>query len=333
MLYLKQTISERKLKHMKKQLVSLIMASAMLTGASAALAAENANPGVYINGSEIVFSDQKAIIKDDRTLVPARGVFEALGATVEWDDAERKVTIDSEDNIKHIVLTINNAEMEVYTFTSVLHADKSVATLDVPPQIQNDRTLIPLRAISEALNTTVDWDQEKYRVDITSGTQSEENSAVFTLSSEATEAKAGDTVDLIVNLNGMGQYANAWVTACSVGLKYDKVNFELVSSTLLSKDGEDLSSSIHADNTEYGDDILKTAHVTIDDQNAVVGSGKILKFTFKSLTGQKGEFALYDNYVPTIGYANTLLLQSGDIQYNFDALKSLKIDTTPVVIN
>ncbi len=317
---------------MKKQIVSLIMASAMAASASAALAAEN-NPGVYINGSELTFTDQKAIIKDDRTLVPARGVFEALGAKVEWNEEERTVTIDSEDNIKHIVLTIDNPEMDVYTFTSVLHADKSPVTLDVPPQIQNDRTLIPLRAISEALNAKVDWDQSKYRVDITTAAATNENLAVFTLSSEAKEAKAGDTVDIIVNLNGMGQYANAWVTACTVGLKYDKSSFELVSTQMLSKDGEELPSAIHADNTDYGDNMLKTAHVTIDEEKAVVGSGEILKLTFKSLNGQKGEFALYDNYAPTIGYANTLLLQSGDIQYDFDALRSLKIDTTPVVIN
>ena len=48
-----------------------------------------------------------------------------------------------------------------------MYAGDSVKTLDVPAQIINDRTLVPVRAISEAFECVVSWSSETKTVTIT----------------------------------------------------------------------------------------------------------------------------------------------------------------------
>ncbi len=147
-----------------KKIFLITLVAIMLLGIRA-FAAEN--PTVKLNGNEIVFADQTAIIKNDRTLVPARGVFEAMGAKVKWHEKERRVQIDSRDNITRVYLTIDSDNMEVYKFKSIFAADREDKTLDVPAQIINDRTMIPLRAVSEAFDCKVEWDGDAREVIIT----------------------------------------------------------------------------------------------------------------------------------------------------------------------
>lgn len=110
---------------------------------------------VKLNGLKIN-SDVPAQIVDGRTLVPLRAIFESLNMNVEWDDATQTVTATG--NGVTIRMTIGES-----TFTK----NDQVITLDVPAQVINDRTLVPVRAISESLDYTVTWDEETQTVEIT----------------------------------------------------------------------------------------------------------------------------------------------------------------------
>ena len=101
---------------------------------------------VTLDGVKVNF-DQPPIIVDDRPLVPLRAIFEALGATVDWNPENRTVTSVKEDTT--VSLTIGIAE---------LYKNGAVIAIDVPPQIVGDRTLVPVRAIAESFNLLVDWD-------------------------------------------------------------------------------------------------------------------------------------------------------------------------------
>ena len=118
---------------------------------------DRANDGikVMLNSNKILF-DQPPVIIDGRTLVPLRAIFEALGATVEWDDATKTV-IAQKDNTK-IQITIGDNK---------LYKNGSPIELDVPAQIVNSRTLVPVRAISEAFGCNVDWNGETKTVSVT----------------------------------------------------------------------------------------------------------------------------------------------------------------------
>ena len=103
---------------------------------------------IYVDGKKVE-SDTAPIIENDRTLVPIRVVSEELGADVEWNDENRSVTITLDG--KTLSLNIGSAEMK---------ADDKIITLDVAPEIINDRTMVPIRAISEAFDKKIDWKKD-----------------------------------------------------------------------------------------------------------------------------------------------------------------------------
>ena len=131
-----------------KQTICTVICAALVLTSFAAVFAENEPPiTVLLDGKPVSFDVQPQLI-NSRTMVPMRAIFEALGATVEWDEASQSVT-SKKDN-KVIVMQVNNPVMTV-SGTSV--------TLDSPPVVVSDRTLVPVRAISEALGCSVGWDE------------------------------------------------------------------------------------------------------------------------------------------------------------------------------
>ncbi len=110
---------------------------------------------VIVNGDEVVFPDQKPAIVNDRTLVPLRAIFEALKAEVEWDDETKTVTSKKGDI--SVSLAIDSDR---------LYQNGQEKILDVPAQIMNGRTMVPVRAISEAFQCQVGWDQNTRTVTV-----------------------------------------------------------------------------------------------------------------------------------------------------------------------
>lgn len=101
-------------------------------------------------------NDVAPIVKNDRTMLPARFVAESLGARVAWDGVNHKVTITKDDTV--IVLTIGSDEALVNGETIIL---------DSPAFVENDRTYTPIRFIAEKLGAAVDWNQDTKEVIIT----------------------------------------------------------------------------------------------------------------------------------------------------------------------
>ena len=101
---------------------------------------------VLINGQYIQFDVAPQII-NNRTMVPMKAIFEALGATIQWDGNTRTVTAHTEYDV--ITLTIGE-----YCY----YMNGIECPLDVPAQIIDNRTLVPVRAVSEALYCSVGWD-------------------------------------------------------------------------------------------------------------------------------------------------------------------------------
>ena len=149
-----------------KKIISLFLTVILVC--SFALTVVGANrearqPDVFVNEVLVEFADQSAYITDDgRTLVPARGVFEALDCTVDWDADNYVVTVSRPSQKKEIVLKIDNVEMKVIT-----DGKETVKSLEVPAQLMNNRTMIPLRAVSEALGCAIIWNEGEYSIRIT----------------------------------------------------------------------------------------------------------------------------------------------------------------------
>ena len=139
-----------------KKLMSIALATSMLaTGVAMAEEAEEKVVTVKVDGVTLTIEDQQPIIENDRTLVPLRAIFEALEAEVNWDDETRTVTAQK-----------GEATMELKIGEATYKVNGEEKTLDVPAQIKNDRTLVPLRVVAESLDCAVEWDGEKYVVDV-----------------------------------------------------------------------------------------------------------------------------------------------------------------------
>ncbi len=104
------------------------------------------NTKAYVNG-EMFSLDAAPFINDGRTMIPLRFISESFNAKVLWNNSIQKITIQDGD-IK-IILTIGSKEMFV---------NQEKILLDSPPLIQNSRTFVPIRAISEALHAAIEWD-------------------------------------------------------------------------------------------------------------------------------------------------------------------------------
>ena len=102
---------------------------------------------VYYNDDIICF-DVEPVIENDRTLVPFRAIFETMGCAVYYTEQDGKQIVFARRADDVLMLTIGDDKM-------YFNADEIV--LDVPAKIKDSRTLVPLRAISEAFECEVLW--------------------------------------------------------------------------------------------------------------------------------------------------------------------------------
>lgn len=104
--------------------------------------------------------DVPPVIVGDRTLVPIRFVAEALGGKVVWDKDTRTAIIGRLGYpVVRIVYPPDSAVGNVWV-------DGQPTALDVPPQILHDRTMVPLRFVSETLGAQVTWNGQKQSISI-----------------------------------------------------------------------------------------------------------------------------------------------------------------------
>lgn len=114
--------------------------------------AQASDISVYVD-NVLVESDQAPVILNDRTMVPIRAVFEKAGATVDWADSTKTATIKKEGYT--VIIKLN----EPYIYKNGVPV-----ALDVPSAVVNDRIVIPVRAIAEAMDLGVTWNSAKNSV-------------------------------------------------------------------------------------------------------------------------------------------------------------------------
>ena len=138
-------------------MLTAIMTASLLIGNTATA---DSDIRVTLNGTNIQF-DTSPVIRNERTLVPIRAIFEAMDMGVSWDNSTKKILATSDNMI---------ISMEI---GSVVYASGSnssgteVHVMDVAPCIIDDRTYVPVRFIAEATGYTVNWNDGSKTVEIT----------------------------------------------------------------------------------------------------------------------------------------------------------------------
>ncbi len=105
-------------------------------------------PFYYLDNKKMDM-DVAPIIKGGRTFLPVKYVAESLGATVKWDGTERKITV-----------ILGSEKLEMVLDKDIAIVNGEIKSIDVPPFVENGRTLVPLRFLSETFGCKVDWDSD-----------------------------------------------------------------------------------------------------------------------------------------------------------------------------
>ena len=108
-------------------------------------------PNLIIDGESVPIDDSGSVayVENGRTMMPVRGIAEAIGAEVSYEGETQTVTVENADTV--IALTIGEDEMEVN--------GEKVMLLSAP-EIKEERTMLPVRDVAEALDCEVEWVQD-----------------------------------------------------------------------------------------------------------------------------------------------------------------------------
>lgn len=111
----------------------------------------------YKIGSETAENDVAPVIKNGRTMLPARLVAETLGCTVEWNPEKSEIKI-IKDGAEQVSFTVGSDQAVMYKVRPY--------KLDAAPFIENGRTYVPVRSIASAVGARIYWNAEEKTVDI-----------------------------------------------------------------------------------------------------------------------------------------------------------------------
>ncbi|KUO53134.1 MAG: hypothetical protein APF76_03585 [Desulfitibacter sp. BRH_c19] len=105
-----------------------------------------------IDGNETEM-DVAPVVIEGRTMVPVRFISEALGSSVLWDGDTRNATVIKE-----------RRWIDLWPGEDIMVVDGTAVSLDVEPQIMHGRTMLPLRAVAESLDLSIQWDPETKKI-------------------------------------------------------------------------------------------------------------------------------------------------------------------------
>jgi hypothetical protein len=131
--------------------VSLLRSSFLLVAAfGAALIYGQATLEVTVDGKPVEFKDAPPQVITGRTMVPLRGVFEAIGAYVEYSAEIRTITVKR-----------GNEVVELRLGERIAKKNGAEILMDMVPKVLGGTTMVPLRFVAESMGAHVDFDAKK----------------------------------------------------------------------------------------------------------------------------------------------------------------------------
>lgn len=131
-----------------KKIISLASGIVLAFGIGAA-GAYAQTPAINYNGEPQAIENIRNV--DGRVQLPFRAVFEMMGATVDYEDATRKVTATRDG--KTVEFFANGSELTVTDENGT-----SVIPAEIGFDYERNRVMVPVRFVSNALGSRVGWD-------------------------------------------------------------------------------------------------------------------------------------------------------------------------------
>lgn len=188
---------------------------------------------IMLNGSTLK-SNVAPLQQNGTTLVPIRLISENLGANVNYEKTEKKISIVTDQT--SIELFVNNTTAKI---------NGKTITLNVAPQIINNTTMVPIRFVSENLNCSVEWNQEKQLVIITSNSSLDStldnNLTQSALPTATIKVKNYGTITLELYPKLAPNTVNNFIFLANSGF-YDGLTFHRVISDFIIQGGDPLGN-------------------------------------------------------------------------------------------
>lgn len=192
---------------------------------------------VSLNGTFVGFPNQKPVVVEGRTLIPLRGVFDNMGYSIGWNGSTKTVTLTKGSD----TIVINIGENKYYL-------NGSAHTIDVPAQIINGSTMLPLRAIADATGAEVLWDA-KTKIATIIDSETAPKAAQYGKVNVSSQQEA-DYISGYTKL--MNEYNKAAMSFINL---INKVNSEGISDQSQIKEVYDAANNIYAKSIETKDSI------------------------------------------------------------------------------
>ena len=144
-----------------KKIISLITAAALSVSCMAAASAARIQSlsealdkdeiHIIYNDTAVEYEDAAPINTEGRVMIPFRAALETMNATVDYDEETKTVTATKGDT----TITFELLDDTIYIDNN---GEKSEITMDVPMLVEDGRTYVPVRFMSNALGMQVGWD-------------------------------------------------------------------------------------------------------------------------------------------------------------------------------
>lgn len=206
---------------------------------------------IEIDGKAMVPKDMPAVIIDSRTMLPMRQIAQELGCEVNWNEAAKQIYVMRDSDI--IVFTVDS---------KTGYENGKEFTMDVPATIVNDRTMLPVRALADALHLNIKWDDPNRIVSIQSGDtvvkdepkapESGQTTAGILTGIQTPSAKDADQTFTIQADGPMGRYEKTFVDDQKIVLDFYGAKSSLPSE--ITKTNSDIVTGIRTATHENNGD-------------------------------------------------------------------------------
>ena len=172
---------------MKRKIALFLTGAMVMSALPAGVYADDYTQVNLLVEGQAVETDQPAVIVDSRTMVPVRVIAETLGCEVDWDVETKTVTFTQGSIVATMVVgekTLNVTNNGVTTAMEI----------DTPAVIINNRTMVPVRFLTELFGFNVDWDAVTKTVNVTAGeTAADDITSGSAVSTEITTEETTET--------------------------------------------------------------------------------------------------------------------------------------------
>lgn len=245
-----------------KKVIFLSLLLAIILGVSA----QAKDIAIYVDNTQIE-TEVPPVLINGRTMVPLRAVCEAMDCQVEWDGENEEITIKHplmlvrmKINSYYMKATSSRAYTYVYAGDSSKSSRENVTIkMDVPPILLDDRTMVPLRAVAEALPAQVEWDGQNERVLVTKQYAKQGGNTIVRELGEEAGTQAGERHEYDFDANNN---ITKW--------RYYGTDGKIKQETSYRYDTNNNCVFVEATNRNGG--LVRTEKYTYDEQNRIVGS-------------------------------------------------------------